>query len=233
MSGRSRTQAALCGGDDVVFAPLLWAALPAFVHATAEAKFWLDAAATHRMLMDASQVCASEAVLVPIWPGGPGRDQVGHPDDVVALAAVGAAVDIIGRIAAVGDIGSVAMLPMLSELAGLFPNAPVEDLEDCLTDLTRAALEGGADAVVVRGASEQVGDTLDAVSGLAAFYGSVALGVAADHGWAAADACPVAVLSRDSGWPSASRGIVLTAGDLTEWWTPDDVRAVVRSRGAA
>lgn len=233
MSGRSRTQAALSGGDGVVFAPLLWAALPAFVHATAPGEFWLDADATHRMLTDASQVCASEAVLAPIWPGGPSRDQVGHPDDVVALAGVRAAVDIIGRIAAVGDIGSMAVLPLLSDLGVLFPNAPVEDLEDCLTDLTRAALEGGADAVVVRGSSEQVSATLDAVSGLAAFYGSAALGVAEGHGWAAAEACPVAVLSRDGGWPAPARGIVLTAGDLTEWWTPDDVRDVVRSRGAA
>jgi hypothetical protein len=231
LSGRSRTQAALSGEDDVGFAPLLWAELPAFVQATAPGEFWLDAGATHRMLTDASGVCASEAVLIPIWPGGPSRDQVGHPDDVVALPGVGAAVDIISRIAAVGDIGSMAVLPLLSELAGLFPNAPVEDLEDCLTDLTRAALEGGADAVVVRGSGEGVSATVDAVSGLAAFYGTAALGAGGGIGWAAAEVCPVAVLGRDGGWPAVRRGIVLTAGDLTEWWTPDEVRAVVRSRG--
>jgi len=157
-------------------------------------------------------------------------------DEIAALPEVTAAVSLLGRLASVGRTGLIAELPPLAELGSLLPDAAPEDLEDALADLVRAGVEAGAEAVVIRGADGQyadrqdVGRTVDAIAPLADFYGAKVLGVDAERGWAADNCCPVGLLGPDGRWPDLARGVVLTAGDVTDWWTPHDMRAVLRER---
>jgi len=148
----------------------------------------------------------------------------GAGDNLQALAE--------GSARAVKAAGQIAELPTLGQLAALLPAAAAEDTEDALSDLARAGLEAGADAVAVRGTdSADVRRTVDAVASLAAFYGAPALGVDGERCWAAGDSCPVGLLGRAGDWPPLARGLVLTSGDITQWWNPAEVRALLRERG--
>jgi hypothetical protein len=226
--GLDRLRAALSGSDVVAFAPLAWARLPEFLHVTASGTFWLDAVTTQRLLNDAVSVCAADACVVPLLPRRR-PDGAGAPDEIAALPEVAAAAALLRRLAGAGGAGLVAELPALPGLAALVPGAAREDLEDALTDLARAGLEAGAQAVCVRGAPDaDVAQTVATVAPLADYYGAVALGVGGQRGWAAGGGCPVGVLGRDGQWPDLARGVVLTAGDVTQWWTPQQVRAMLR-----
>jgi hypothetical protein len=175
-------------------------------------------------------------------------------DEIVNLPQVTAAACLLARLAEVGLTGLIGQLPSLAELGSLLPDAAPEDVEDALTDLVRAAAEAGADAVVIRGADRQdvdrqhvdrqhvdrqdadrqdVDRSVEAVAQLADFYGVPVLGVDAEHGWAAGHCCPVGLLRPDGQWPDLARGVVLTAGDVTEWWTPQQMRSVLRERQGA
>ena len=240
MNGRDRTRAVLAGTGDVAFAPLAWSRLPEFVHASVPGEFWLDTGVTQRLLTDAGDVCAADALAVPLLPGlragaatapaGP----VGNSDEVAGLPEVLATTALIGRLAAAGTTGQIAELPTLGQLAGLLPGAAAEDTEDALSDLARACLEAGADAIAVRGADHSdVASTVDAVAALADYYGAPALGVDGQRGWAARESVPVGLLGQTGDWPALARGLILTGGDITSWWTPAKTRAVLRQRGEA
>jgi len=262
LTGPDRLRAALSGADLVAFAPLAWARLPEFLHVAPAGEFWLDVGTTQRLLGDARSVCAADACVVPLLPrlpaataaplaatAGPPDDTAGPPDDtgrpagadppgetgeLVALPEVTATVTLLQRLADTGGAGLVAELPSLAEVSGLLPGAAREDVEDALTDLGRAGLEAGAQVLCVRGApGRDVAATVDAIAPLADFYGATALGIDGQSGWAAGDCCPVGVLGRDGRWPELTRGVILTAGDVTEWWTPHDVRALLRERQEA
>lgn len=243
VTGADRLRGALSGADLVAFAPLAWARLPGFLHATLAGEFWLDVAVTQRLLGDAAGVCAADACVVPVLPRRPARPgppgRLGPPagiaaDEIATQPEVAATTALLGRLAGAGAVGLVADLPLLADLARLLPGAAREDVEDALADLARAALEAGAQAVSVRGApGRDVAATVEAVAPLADFYGAPALGVDGERGWAADDRCPVGVLGRDGRWPDLARGVVLTAGDVTEWWTAGQVRALLRERQEA
>lgn len=237
MNGRDRTRAVLAGGEDVVFAPLAWSRLPEFVHASVTGEFWLDVGVTQRLLADAGDVCAADALAVPLLPRLRSRAAaapIGHSAEVAGLPDVRAATRLIGQLAAVGAVGQIAELPTLGQLAELLPEAAAEDTEDALSDLGRAGLEAGADAVAVRGTDRSdVGRTVDAIAPLADFYGAPALGVDGEQGWAAGGRFPVGLLGPAGDWPQLARGLILTNGDITGWWTPAEVRAVLRKRGEA
>jgi hypothetical protein len=236
VTGADRLRGALSGADLVAFAPLAWARLPGFLHATLAGEFWLDVAVTQRLLGDAAGVCAADACVVPVLPR-PAR--LGPPagiaaDEIATQPEVAATTALLGGLAGAGAVGLVAELPLLADLARLLPGAAREDLEDALADLARAGLEAGAQAVSVRGGpGRDVAATVEAVAPLADFYGAPALGVDGGRGWAADGRCPVGVLGRDGGWPDLARGVVLTAGDVTEWWTAGQVRALLRERQEA
>ena len=260
MTAQGRLRAALSGGDVLAFAPLTWARLPEFLHLARTSAFWLDVGTTQRLLGDAAVVCTADACLVPLLPrlrspedakvasrgaaspaadaASPAADAGSHvgADEIAALPEVTAAVSLLGRLASVGRTGLIAELPPLAELGSLLPDAAPEDLEDALADLVRAGVEAGAEAVIIRGADGQyadrqdVGRTVDAIAPLADFYGAKVLGVDAERGWAADNCCPVGLLGPDGRWPDLARGVVLTAGDVTDWWTPHDMRAVLRER---
>ena len=152
-------------------------------------------------------------------------------DEIVTLPEVTAAVFLLRRLADVGQTGLVAELPPLASLATLIADPVPEDIEDALTDLVRAGVEAGAQAIVIRGTDRQeVARTVSAIAPLADFYGAKALGIDGERGWAADNCCPVGLLGRDGQWPKLARGVVLTAGDVTDWWTPHDMRAVLRER---
>jgi len=236
LNGRDRTRAVLAGGEQVAFAPLAWSRLPEFVHAPATGEFWLDVRLTQRMMTDAGHVCAADALTVPLLPSQ--RLPAGvsaltsPPDEVAGLPDVLAAISLVGRLAATGAVGQIAELPTLGQLAELLPAAAAEDTEDALSDLARAGLEAGADAVAVRGTDgADVRRTVDAIASLAAFYGAPALGVDGERCWAAGDSCPVGLLGPAGDWPPLARGLVLTSGDITQWWNPAEVRALLRERG--
>jgi len=237
LTGRERTRAVLAGGGGMVFAPLAWSGLPAFVHAPVTGEFWLDPGVTQRMLGDAAVVCAADALAVPLLPRlrSPGAHAApGHPDDVAGLPDVLAVTSLVGRLAATGAVGQVGELPTLGQLGRLLPGAAAEDTEDALSDLARAALEAGADAVAVRGEDhEDVRRTVDAIASLAGFYGAPTLGVAGERAWAADDSLPVGVLRPGGSWPGLPRGLILTSGDITGWGSAADVRALLPPRGEA
>ena len=155
-------------------------------------------------------------------------------DAVIKLPDVAAAVALVGRLAAVGGVGLIVEVPGLVGLGGLLPEAPEEDVEDALSDMVRAGLEAGADAVAVRGQPEgDVGHTVDAVLSLAEFDGAQVIGIDGGRGWSGSGLCAVSLLGRDGAWPDVARGLIFTAGDVTEWWTPDEMRALLRGRGDA
>lgn len=234
-SGAGRLRGALSGTDEVAFAPLAWARLPEFLHAPQAGEFWLDVGTTQRLLGDAAGVCAADACVVPLLPRlGPPPASPLPAGEIAARPEVAATTALLGRLAGVGAVGLVAGLPPLADLARLLPGAAREDVEDALTDLARGGLEAGAQAVCVRGApGRDVAATVDAVAPLADYYGATALGVDGERGWAADDRCPVGVLGRDGRWPDLARGVVLTAGDVTDWWTAREVRALLRERRGA
>ena len=227
----------LAGGEDVVFAPLAWSSLPAFVRAPVRGDFWREPSLAQRLLGDAADICAADALAVPVLPGlrsGAATGPVAASDEIAGLPDVVAAVELISRLAAAGSTGQVAELPTLGELAALVPGAAAEDAEDALSDLTRACLEAGADAVAVRGGSHpDVAGTVAAVADLASYYGAPALGVDGGQGWAAAGGIQVGLLGPSGQWPDLAHGIVLTSGDITGWWTPAEARAVLGRRGEA
>lgn len=235
MTGRERTRTALSGGEGVAFGPLIWSGLPKFVHARSDDAFWLDVGTCQRMLSDAGSICVADALTVPLLPHlrspGAAEPLACGADEVPQLAEVDAAVELLGRLAAVGAMGLIAELPKLGDLTRLLPGAAAEDIEDALSDLTRAALEAGADAVAVRGAGADVDRSVDAIAPLARFYRAPVLGIDGQRGWADGVQCQIGLLGPDGSWPELARGLVLTSGDVTEWWTPDDMRAVLRRRG--
>jgi hypothetical protein len=237
LNGRDRTRAVLAGGEDVVFAPLAWSRLPQFVHASVPGQFWLDPGVTQRLLTDAGDVCAADALAVPLLPSlrsDAAAAPVGASDEVAGLPDVLATTRLISRLAAAGTVGQIAELPTLGQLAGLLPGAVAEDTEDALSDLARACLEAGADAVAVRGTDHSdVASTVDAVSALAGYYGAATLGVDGERGWAARASVAVGLLGSAGAWPELARGLILTGGDITNWWTPAEARAVLRQRGEA
>lgn len=233
MTGADRLREALSGADLIAFAPLAWARLPEFLHASPAGEFWLDVAVTQRLLGDAAGVCAADACVVPLLPR-PCLPAGIAADEIVTRPEVAATTALLGRLAGVGAVGLVAGLPLLADLARLVPGAAREDAEDALADLARAGLEAGAQAVCVRGVlGRDVAATVEAVAPLADFYGATTLGVDGERGWAEGDRSPVGVLGRDGRWPDLARGVVLTAGDVTEWWTPHEVRALLRERQEA
>jgi len=236
LTGRARLETALTGGDCVAFAPLVWARLPEFVRSSVVPEFWLDIATTQRMLGDAASVCLADALAVPLLPrlGPAGAITAPSPDEIAELEEVAASAALLGRLRAIGEVGLVAEFPGLGELARMFPGASDLDLEDALNDLVRIGLEAGAQAAVVRvPVGEDLTRSLAAVAPVAGYYFASVLGVDGERASAFHDSCQVALLGHDGSWPELSRGVVLSAGDVTEWWTPDDMRAVLAGRGDA
>jgi hypothetical protein len=237
VTGRDRFRAALSGADLVAFAPLAWTRLPEFLHVAGGGAFWLDVATTQRLLGDAVSVCTADACVVPMLPRPRSPDGSPPPGDASEVAGrpeVTAAATLLRRLADAGGPGLLAELPPLAGLAGMLPGAAPEDVEDALTDLARAGLEAGAQALCVRGApGGDAAATVDTIAPLAGFYGAPALGTDGERGWVAGDGCQVGVLRRDGRWPDLARGVVLTAGDVTQWWTAREVRALPRERQGA
>jgi hypothetical protein len=234
LTGPAQLGAALKGADCVAFAPLVWSRLPEFVRSPSGAEFWRDLGATQRMLGDATRVCHADAITVPLLPrlgSGVGRSAAATCSEFAGLAEVAAAAALLDRLHAIGEAGLVAQLPTLADLARLFPEEADEDREDALNDLVRIGLEAGAQVVVVRASNDgELSGSLEAVAPLATYYCSTLLGVDGQRASAFNDSCQVAVLDRGGRWPELSSGVVLTVGDLTEWWTPDDLRTVLSGR---
>jgi hypothetical protein len=142
-------------------------------------------------------------------------------------------VAIVSRLAAVDGLGVIAEIPGLEVLGGLLEGASRDDVEDATSDLIRAALESSADAVCVRTApGGSLERELDSVTALVEFYGATALAVNDRRGLSGNSRCTVAVLGNNGEWPTLDKGIVLTGGDVSRWWTPDDVRRILSGREA-
>jgi hypothetical protein len=218
-----------------VFAPLIWEFLPDFVRATASTPFWLDATTVLRLLGDGAGVASADAVVVPLVPetvdGVPRLAKGTAPEDLVETSNTVAMVAIVARLATIGDLGIVVEIPGLDVLEAMFNEASLNELEDATSELTRAALEAGAGSVCVRTApSGSLVRELDAVTALADFYGVTALAVNDRSGAAGNSRCAVGVLGSDGTWPALDRGIILTGGDVSRWWSPDDLRSVLLKR---
>ena len=234
MTGPDRLRAALSGGAVTAFAPRAWTRLPEFLHLARTESFWLDISLAQRLLGDAAGVCGADACVIPLLPADTGGSAGPRAGEIADRPEVAATTGLLRRLAAAGAAGLVAELPTLAGLAGLLPGAAPEDAEDALADLARAGLEAGAQAVCVRGApGPDVAATVAAVAGLADYYGAAALGTDGERGWADGERCPVGLLGRDGRWPGPAAGVVLTAGDVTEWWTPPEMRALLREREGA
>jgi hypothetical protein len=180
-------------------------------------------------------VASADAVVVPLVPetvdGVPRLAMGTAPENLVETANTVAMVAIVARLAAIGDLGIVVEIPGLDVLETMFNEVSLNELEDATSELARAALEAGADAICVRTApSETLDRELDAVTALAEFYGVTALAVNDRNGAAGNSHCAVGVLGSDGEWPALDRGIILTGGDISRWWSPDDLRSVLLKR---
>ncbi len=224
---------ALAGESDLAFVPLVWQRLPVFVRAAAGVEFWRDVAAVARWLGEAAMVCEADAVEVPMLPGllssADSAATEKAPSQLADLPEVRSMAGVVARISAVGRTGVVVGVPGLEELSGALPWAAEEDLEDALRDLVRAGVEAGAEAVVVRGAAGAgVERSVGAVAPLAAYYGAKVFGTDGVDCWRSEGAPSVGLLGRDGHWASLDSGVILTAGDVSDWWTADEMRANLR-----
>jgi hypothetical protein len=228
---------ALSGGDALAFAPLIWEFLPRFVRASEAALFWLDTTTSLRLLGDAAGVASAEAVVVPLVPeivgGMPWLAKGTSPDDLIGMPNTVAMLAIVSRLVAVNGLGVVVEVPGLEVLGGLLEGASRDDVEDATSDLIRAALESGADSVCVRTAPDgSLERELDSVTALVEFYGATALAVNDRRGVSSNSRCTVAVLGSEGEWPTVDKGVVLTGGDVSSWWSPVDVRRILSGRDA-
>jgi hypothetical protein len=235
LSGQTLTRNALSGGEALAFAPLIWEFLPDFVRAMASTPFWLDTTTALRLLGDGAGVASADAVVVPLAPetvdGLPRLSRGTAPEDLVHTTNTVSMVAMVARLATIGDLGIVAEIPGLDVLGAMFDRASTDELEDATSDLVRAALEAGADSVCVRTApSGSLDRELDNVTALADFYGVTAMAVNDRSGAAGNSRCAVGVLGSDGTWPTSDRGIILTGGDVSRWWSPDDLRGVLSKR---
>ncbi|MHB1928682.1 MAG: hypothetical protein ACYDEN_03600 [Acidimicrobiales bacterium] len=224
MTGAARLGAALAGDGVVAFAPLAWGQLPQFVRVPAGDRFWNDPDLTCRMLTDAAGLCGADAVVVPLLPGSDPQGPV-DATAVVDLPAVAAASAVIESLAGSDELGVLAELPDAAGLRRLIAGGDDLDVEDAASSLARAAFEAGAAGVAVR-SPDEVQPVFAAAAALADFYGGLAVGVGG--GWCRGhpDSLPVAAVGSDGAWPVLERGVVVTAGDLTEWWSAAELAAL-------
>jgi hypothetical protein len=189
------------------------------------------------MVADVAGVSLADALILPMVPQlallPEGVNLGCAPDEVVLTNHVVAMSNLIGQLAAIKAMGVIVEVPTMRRLSSALANQSEEDVEDALSDLVRAALESGADAIALR-TSDADGDariTAKSVSPLSDFYGAQTIGVDDANTWISNGVCEIGLLGPEDDWPELVRGIVVTTGDLTEWGTPDSIRAIHNKRG--
>ncbi len=178
----------------------------------------------------------ADAVILPLVPQldllPEGADLGCAPDDVVVTNHVVAMTKLIGNFVAIKALGVIVEVPTTRQLSSVLADQSEEDVEDALSDLVRVALESGADAIAFR-TSDAEGDartTAQALSSLADFYGAPSIGVDGVHTWISGDVCEIGLIGPEDEWPKLVTGLVITAGDLTEWGSPEGIRAIHNQR---
>lgn len=236
MTPTSRLRQALAGENITAFAPLVWASLPEFVQSSAPAEWWNDTGFCQRALSDAAAVCEADAMLVPILHEhvrAAVRQMTGPPEDIAAdiaeLPCVLQSLDIVQRLVAIGRVGVVALMPTMAELEATLSGCEIEDVEDALSNVARASLSRGADAVAVRGGDADVRVALKRLSGVAQYFGTHALGITAGRSWAADNGLDIGLVSDARPWPDPSPHVVTSFDDLS-LSTPAKLRVLVKQR---
>jgi hypothetical protein len=238
LSGRERFLAA-AAGEALAFAPLLWDDVAELVHQPAPG-WWKDPAAALRILDDAAAVAGADAVVVRALDAALAELEAAgvHGDDALdGLAAsepARQALELIERLTRSGPRAVVAALPDAAALRRRLRAADPDVADDAFSDLARACLEAGADALAVVGADaqavEQAGERAGA---LGRFFGRPVLAAVLDgpEGWVEGRPdVPVGFLAADGAWPAQRVGIVLTPGDVSGRWDADALRAIGGAR---
>jgi hypothetical protein len=238
LSGRDRFHAA-AAGEGLAFAPLLWDEVAELVHQPAPA-WWRDPTAATRILADAAAVAGADALIVRAVEaaaaelaaeGAQGDDAL---DGLAASDLTRQALELVGRLARSGSLAVVAALPDLGSLQRTLGATDPDVADDAFSDLARASLEAGADALAVTGAgADAVARAGERAGALGAFFGRPVLCAAlgAPEGWIEGrPGVPVGFLAEDGTWPAQQAGIVLTPGDVSGRWDVDALRAIGGAR---
>jgi hypothetical protein len=213
----------------VTFAPYIWSDLPGFVQSTAPEKWWFDVEFCQRALTDAGGVCQADALLVPLLHeqvlaavGARTEDPADVAADITTLDEVQLSLTLVEQMVTIGRYGMISVLPTLGALGAALHGCEPEDLEDAMSDLARAALDTGAEAIAVRGASiDEVERTVARLSTVARYFGIEVLGVTPGRGWSSRGTT-VHVLAAGESWPS--HALATTYDDLTTTCSAADVR---------
>ncbi len=224
MTGRERFAHALAG-QGVAWAPLLWDGLPELVRQPA-AEWWADPTVAQRLLADAAGIAGADALFVVAQTGGSGLAALESAAD---SGAVRAACELVARLRQSAPFAVIAAVPDAERLQRDFAVDDPDAADDALTDLARAFLEAGADAVAAIGPDAAAGARR--LASLGTFFGRPVLAIAPDGAaFTAGSDAPVALLAADGAWPRLDAGLVVTAQDVSAAWDADRLRAVAEAR---
>lgn len=213
------------------FVPVLWDGLPDFLQSAAPPGWRRDADLLQRYLGEAVAVCRASAVAVPL-PGprlwdDPANAEVGL-DDVLDLPEVATALEVIGRLSAIGRTPAVCAVDAGGALRRRFPEEDPDDRDDVVSDLARGACERGAQAIAVHGpTAEEVDTCLANLRGIGRYYDVPLVGVTPTTAWVVGSGRTLAVLTPGRPWPG---GVVVTSEDVTTTWSAQEVRDLMKDR---
>jgi len=224
-------------GEDLAFAPIVWEELPTLVHQGGTG-WWLEPATAQRLVVDAANVAGADAMFVRYdrravsRVAGHGRDGDEALELLTETEDICAGYELCVRLSGSAPFAVIAALPGVALLEAAFGASEREVAEDALVDLARGFLEAGAHALaVVDEDHEDVTNSVRRAASVGDFFGRPALGIslAGDDfaGWVeGAKSCQVVATSSEGDWPTISRGIVTTRGDISGLWDASRLRAV-------
>jgi hypothetical protein len=238
LSGRGRFLAA-AAGEALAFVPLLWDDVAALVRQPMD-RWWRDAAAATRILGDAAALAGADAVVVSALDDAldeleaAGVRGDGALDRLAASEPARQAVELAGRLARSGDRAVVGLVPDIASLRRRMGAQDPDVAEDAFSDLVRAHLEAGCDALAVVGFdARDVEPAGERAGSLGRFFGRPVLSAVLDgpEAWIEGrPEVPVGFLAGDGAWPSQRTGLVLTPGDVSGRWDAAALRAIGAAR---
>lgn len=236
MSEGNKMRTALAGGDVLCFAPLVWHHVPEFLGSSATVGWRRDAKEAQGLLTDAGAVCGADALLLPlpdsqvlVDAGERAKQDPQLLERVTSLAEIASGLALTERMRRAGRYAIVALLPTLEEFAQAFPQEEPEDLEDGLRDVARESLEAGAVALALVSSANELTRTVTKLGPISDYFGTSVLAIQSDAPWVHHGNCDIGLVTETGQWPSLTHGIVTTAGDVSEWWTPQQTRRIFNS----
>lgn len=240
MTGRDRFQRALAG-EQVAFAPIVWARLPELVHQE-HAEWWRSPALGQRLIADAAALAvadamfvfvADEAIRCAVQAGELGDDAI---DGLAVRPESASGLALVQCLREVAEHAVIAALPPPVVVRRALSGGDPEPAEDAFTDLAAGYLGAGADAIAVVGDDAgEVSDGVERAAKLGRLFGRPVLGICEEGGGGAVtgwvrDGAALGVVTGADGWAVFDRGVVITAGDVSSRWDAAALRAVGSAR---